>query len=342
MTSAAPTEAQLGPARDVGVDLVRGLAIVAMIVAHVKSWWPVDSGVLQTVLNQVNDVASPLFCLVMGVAAGLVLVRTQRPVLPAAFVARNLVRGLALIWIGLLIEQLPTHIAIVLQVLGVVLIVGSPLALLPTSGMLVLAAAVFLVGPHLNEVAREAFSARVGGAAPFDRVLEWVVLSPTYRLTNLLPFFLVGAFLGRTGLRHRDLLVVLGLAAGALVVLVAGPDSRDLTSGTLLDNVSDLWLSFTALGVTLLGSRADALRPVLHALVPVTAVGGLALTAYVVHVVLIAGLFRFAGWETMQGMWWQTSGAVLVLTVGGGWLWQRLLGRGPIERLLALVTDRIR
>ena len=89
-----------------------------MVIAHVRVWAPLDSEVVKIAITLVNNVASPLFCLVMGVAAGLVLTRTARPVRQAAFVARNVVRGLALIAIGLLIEDLPSNIAIVLQVLG--------------------------------------------------------------------------------------------------------------------------------------------------------------------------------------------------------------------------------
>ena len=33
--------------------------------------------------------------------------------------------------------------------------------------------------------------------------------------------------------------------------------------------------------------------------------------------------------------------AFLLATVGVCWLWWRLLGKGPVERLMALVTDRI-
>lgn len=326
--------------RDIGVDLARGLAILAMVVAHVKMWWQVDSRPVALVLTQINNVASPLFCLVMGVAAGLVLTRVGRPVRPAAFVLRNVVRGVALIAIGILLEQLPSHIAIVLQVLGVVLVVGSPLVLLPTPVVLAAAVLSFFAGPMVNEAVAASYVPQLG---PLDRVMEWVALSQHYRLTNLLPFFLVGAVLGRRGPRDRDALLVLALGLLGVVVLAGSfATGGDLRSGSLLDNTSDLGLSFTAFGATVLLARRHLVRPVLRLLTPLQAVGALALSTYVLHVVLIAALNRYAGWPTLLSNPLPPSLGVLVATLCLGWLWWRFLGRGPIERLLALATDRIR
>lgn len=328
--------------RDLGVDLARGFAILAMVIAHVKMWWQIDSRPLSFALAQINNLASPLFCLVMGVAAGLVLTRTARPVRPAAFVARNAVRGIALIAIGLLIEDLPSNIAIVLQVLGVVLVVGSPLLLLGERVILLLALVIFVVGPMINEIAMGAYVPPLD-RGPWDRVLEWVVASRHYRLTNLLPFFLVGGFIALRGLRRRDLRVVTLLGVAGLPAIVASAvlmESR--TSGSFVDNISDLALSFTAFGVIMLLAGAARSHGAVRALAPLAAVGAVSLSAYVFHVLLIAAFNRYVGWPTLLGHPLLPSVVVLVLTVGVGWLWWRMLGRGPVERLLALVTDQIR
>lgn len=333
-------ERAVAPARDIGVDLARGLAILAMVVAHVKMWWQVDSAPVALALTQINNIASPLFCLVMGVAAGLVLTRVRRPVRPAAFVLRNVVHGLALVAIGLLLEQLPSNIAIVLQVLGVVLVVGSPLVLLPVPVVLATAVLVFFAGPMVNEAVAASYVAQAG---PADRVMEWVALSRHYRLTNLLPFFLVGAALGRRGPRDRDLLLVLALGLLSVLILAgAFATGGDLRSGSLLDNTSDLGLSFTVFGATVLLARRQRIRPVARLLSPLLAVGALALSAYVLHVVLIAALNRYVGWPALLSHPLPPSIGVLALTLGLGWLWWRTLGRGPVERILALATDRIR
>lgn len=330
--------------RDLGVDLARGLAVVAMVVAHVKVWWPFDHGAAGYVLAQVNNVASPLFCLLMGVSAGIVLTRSRGAMTGAPFVARNAVRGLVLVLAGLLLEQLETFVAIVLQALGVVLVVGSVLALLPTWAVAGTAVATFLLGPGINELARAHLLPSPTDPYLVVRGLEWAVLSPYYRLTNLLPFFLAGVLLARRGLRTRDLqaVTVAGLAGLAFVAVHRASGRELMVSGTLADNVSDLGLSFTVLGLTLLACRTDRLREPVRGLTPVAAVGALPFSAYVLHVVLIAVVLHV--WEPPRpwDAWLLPSAAVLLATVLGGWLWWTVLGKGPIERLLALVTDRIR
>jgi uncharacterized membrane protein len=61
------------PDRVLGLDAARGVAVVAMVIAHALPF--VSSRLSEAatyVLLQVNDLASPLFALVMGAAAGLV------------------------------------------------------------------------------------------------------------------------------------------------------------------------------------------------------------------------------------------------------------------------------
>lgn len=328
--------------RDLGVDLARGIAIVAMIIAHVKVWWPFDHGAVGYALAQVNNLASPLFCLLMGVSAGIVLTRPRDTVRGTPFVLRNVVRGIVLVAVGLLLEQLDTFVAIVLQALGVVLVVGSPLVLLPVWAVGALVLTTFVLGPEANELARTQLEPTSSWA--LARLREWTLLSPYYRLTNLLPFFLAGALLARRGLRTPDLrLVTLAGLAGLVFVVAWRLTGHDLAiSGTLADNVSDLGLSFTALGLTILAARTAALRRVVHALIPVAAVGALPFTAYVLHVALIALVLRIWDPGRPWSAWPLPSAAILLLTVLGGWLWWTRRGRGPIERTLALVTDRIR
>lgn len=57
--------------RDLGLDAARGVAIVAMVIAHAHTWFTAP-GPLDRLVDEINDLASPLFALVMGVSAGLV------------------------------------------------------------------------------------------------------------------------------------------------------------------------------------------------------------------------------------------------------------------------------
>lgn len=335
--------------RDAAVDLARGIAIVCMVIAHVRVWAPTDAAPVKFTLLLVNNVASPLFALIMGISAGIVLTRRHVPVTGSTFVLRNLARGLVLIMIGMLLEQLHTFVAIVLMSLGATLVVASPLALLPVPVVAATAAITFAIGPAVNAAARGALDpTRVHSAAWVDQVLQWFVLSAHYRVVSLLPFVLIGVVLARVGLGRKVAggSLAVGLAAGVAVVGLwlggRGIGRSEVVSGDLTDSLLDLALTGCAFGVILALARWSRGAPIVTALAPVRGVGTMALTAYVLHVGLIALVMRTMDWQATEEHWpWLTSG-VLVITVLACWLWWRTLGRGPIERLMALVTDPIR
>lgn len=334
--------------RDPAVDLVRGIAVICMVIAHVRVWAPTDDTLVKIVLVLVNNVASPLFALVMGVSAGIVLTRRSRPVQGRLFVERNLVRGLILITIGLALEQLGTFVAIVLMSLGATLMVAAPFALLPVRVLAVVTVVVFAAGPAVGAAARAAFDpARVHSPAIVDQVLQWFVLSTHYRVVSLLPFVLAGVLLARAGLTARAALtgLAVGVAAGVAVVALRlaghGIGVSDIVSGGVPDALLDVALAASALGVIVLVARWAPARPLVTALAPVRAVGALALSAYVLHVCLIAFAQRVGDPRTPYDSWPVYAGGVLVVTVIACWAWWRLLGKGPVERLMALVTDRM-
>lgn len=334
--------------RDPAVDLVRGIAVVCMVIAHVRVWAPVTTVPAKVALLVVNNVASPLFALIMGVAAGIVLTRARRPVRGSTFIIRNIVRGVILIAIGVALEQLHTFVAIVLMSLGATLVVAAPLALLPVPALAVGAVVTFAVGPVVNAAARAALDpTRVHSDAWLDQVLQWLVLSTHYRMVSLLPFVLIGVVLARTGLGRRAALgsVVVGLGAGVAVVLLRlsgrGIGTGNIVSGDLPDALLDVALTGCVFGAVVLLARSSRAEPVVTALSPVRAVGTMALTSYVLHVVLIAVVMRTLDWQETARWWPLLTTGVLVGTVLACWLWWRLLGRGPLERLLARATDRI-
>lgn len=335
--------------RDPAVDLIRGVAVVCMIIAHVRVWSPVSSEAATIVLVLINNVASPLFALVMGISAGIVLTRRDGRVASGAFVVRNVVRGLILIAIGLLLVQLGTFVAIVLMSLGATLIIASPLALLPAPALAITTVVVFVAGPLVNAAARQALDpARVYSHAWVDQVLQWLVLSSHYRAVSLLPFVLAGVLLARLRLTRRAALVSLAVGLLASLAVVAlrlsgrGLGVSEIVSGDLPDSLLDVALTASACGVIVLLARWAPMRRVVAVLEPVRATGALALTAYVLHVVLIALAMRSGAPRTPYEHWVVYGGGIFAVTVLVCWVWWRLLGKGPIERAMGLVTDRIR
>lgn len=123
---------QVGPAagaprrqadRLVVPDALRGLALLAMVIAHVDPFLRDPPRGWDFLSGQINDVASPLFALVMGMSAQIMLQRGGvGPRATWVVIGQNAVRGVVLIALGLWLETWGTWIAIVLAFLGVLLI----------------------------------------------------------------------------------------------------------------------------------------------------------------------------------------------------------------------------
>ena len=326
-------------------DVLRGVAIVAMLVAHAVPFLPGAPSALKFLMYNINDVASPLFALVMGMSAQIVTQRTPRTQ-RGRMLLQQVVRGLLLIALGLWMTGWGSWVAIVLCQLGVLLIVGAPLLLLSSRSLVGVTAAVVILGAPANAWARSnlgwAYSDPEG---PASTVAQWVVLSTHYRLTNLLPFFLLGALLLRHGFR-RDALLWVMLAVAPLAWLV-GPTlervrpASDLSSGSYPDTLHDVGLVFLVYVVIVVLAGVHSPRParVVAAVVePLRAVGAVALSLYVLHVAVLARLAPGAVRPTENDL----IGWLVIVpgTLAVGYLWWRFVGTGPVEWLMGAVTGR--
>lgn len=326
------------------LDALRGVALIAMLLAHVVPFLPDLPRVARAVLGNINDVASPLFALVMGMTAALVWRRASRAHRTGTLV-QQVLRGLILIALGVWMATWGTWVAIVLAHLGVLLLVGAPLLLLRTRWLIVIGAAVALASAPLNELARrDLLWLLEDPTSPLAQVASWVVLGQSYRLTNLLPFFLLGAVFLRhgTGGRSAHRWLIAGIAAAAYLVepiLTRLTGSPAYPSGSYPDTLHDagLVLAVFAAVAALLAIRRSPAREVVDAIGrPVQAVGTLALSLYVFHVGLLAVLApngaRPGGDEYLP------AAIVVLLPLVGGYLWWRFLGAGPVERVMRVVT----
>ncbi|KGN39611.1 acyltransferase family protein [Knoellia subterranea] len=341
MTAAATDAAStvVAPRRIVGLDAARGLAVVAMVVAHALPF--ISSRLSETatfVLLQVNDLASPLFALVMGVAAGLVFPRGTA----LRGVGRALVRGAALILLGVGLEQLDHWVAVILHILGLLVIVGTPLLVLESRWLLGIAAVLFVAGPYVIEGVTAAAGGVAGGAATTaewaaNPLVQWLVTTTHYRVLTLLPLFLIGAVLARRGLddeRTTWWCLMGGVAllwASFAAELVGHPV---VFSGDFTDQAQENGLALAAYGLVMsadiAGRRRDSGRPVLGAL---ALVGQVALSLYVAHVALLVPViprFPEGGWLVFGGF--------IVMSIVTAWAWARWIGRGPVERLIDLIS----
>lgn len=327
------------PRRALGLDAARGLAVVAMVIAHgvpFISGRVSESGAF--VLQQVNDLASPLFVLVMGVAAGLVFGRGAA----SRGISRAVVKGVALILLGVGLEQLDHWVAVILHILGLLLIVGTPLLVLGSRWLIGIAALLFVGGPWVIELVTRAAGGVAGGAATTagwaaNPLVQWLVTNTHYRVLTLLPLFLVGAVLGRRGPGDERASWWCLLGGVALVwasfaaELLGHPVSF---SGDYPDQVQENGLALAAYGFVVASDIAGDRRPSVYAVLrPMARIGQVALSLYVFHVVLLVPLIpRFP-----EGGW-LPFGLLLGVAVLVAWAWARFIGRGPLEWLIDLLA----
>ena len=341
MTTTAATRARSSTTQRLPVpDVLRGIAIIAMLVAHAAPFLPNVPWVVQFPTTQLNAVASPLFALVMGISAQIVWNRSTRV---GTTLLQQAIRATILIVFGVWMASWGSWVAVILSYLGVLLIVGVPLLLFRTRTILVIAAVFLIVSQPVVAAARSSIWLTTQPLAVRE-IAAWILTGPSYRLINLVPFFLVGALLLRHGFRRDRLLWGLaGLAVAAYSASWVGerlaPSAS--ASGDYLDTLHDIGLVFAVYVLVVLAvtTRREGVRRFWDAVfVPVRACGQLALSLYLLHVAVIAW------WNLEYGRPVDNVYLGWVIIVPGmiliGWLWWRFIGTGPVEWLLGLATGR--
>lgn len=321
-------------------DVLRGVAIVAMVIAHAAPFIPEVPWVVKIVTGNLSDLASPLFALVMGMSAELVW---RRGGARGRTLLQQLVRGLFLVVLGVWMATWGSWVDVILAYLGLVIILGAPILLARTSVVIAVTAVLLLISQPLLGVART-WTWVYTAPAPVGELLEWLLLGSHYRVISLLPLFLIGGLLIRHGLRRDALLWGLGVAAPLtyLVWLVAERlTGANAPSGDYLDTLKDLGLVFAVYVIVVLAAtvrREGAERFWQPIFVPLIACGQVALSLYLLHVGLIALWARNFGRPT-ENFWpgWLVIVPGMILV---GWLWWRFVGTGPVEWVMGWITGR--
>ena len=330
--------------RRADVDVVRFLALASMYVAHVA---PVPGPA--HVLELTEYLTMPLFALLIGVGAQLGAHRHG-----AGAWAGTLVRALALVGLGLVLERAGAQVVVVLAHLGVLLLLAAVLARLPVLIVGAVAVASLLVGPWL--VTRTPLDLLVGQGWLADTV-RFAVGGP-YRLLPMVVHAAVGIVLARMWLRGPagGASLVPGVLGGGLLLVGGGmlaAEQKGLVdlvpySGTLQETCLD---ALVAAGVCLLGlAVARALdRGASRRLVTgLAAVGAMTLTLYTLQVLWLAYDVRALRPGRADDSW--TNLAVLLLgslAVTAAWRlvvrrepWRRGPLEGVVGRVAGLVERR--
>jgi len=266
---------------------------------------------------------------------------------------------------GLLLWMLPSGIAIILDYYGVMFLLLVPLLLAPRWLIGAVAVGLLVVAPLVRDRVVELTGVQpTGPVVAGDNLAAALVdylLTGYYPALLWLPLLLVGLLCARVGLDStRARVIMLGLGATASIAgygvaaLVPGVDST-AHSGTMSELLGAGGLAITIIGLALLvldgdsprstaGFRAARLstagfRTASFIAAPLTALGRVALTVYVAHVLIIAALAPLGP----AGRFEAEIGIPLLvgLSLGGvglGLACQALGRRGPVEWLLTTIA----
>lgn len=327
--------------RIVGVDLLRGLAVLGMFVAHLghdePPFWSATGWLVVA-----DGRSAATFALLAGVSGALLSggPRPREGVRMRHSVVRILARAAALWPLGIVMIALGTPVAVILPTYAVMFALVTVALTWRRTTLLVVAGAIALVGPVVWVLARD-LQARAG-IPRLPQPLD-VLLGTHYPAVVWMAYLLVGVAVGRTdlsrpGVAGRFALLGAGLAvvaygAGAAATQALAPQhtvrralaSIEPHSNTTPEVVGNIGVTLLLLAVCLVLARRAA--PLMS---PLAATGALALTAYCGHLVTIAVL----GTDVVRSPSNVRLAAFVVVTLALTWAWRRYAGRGPLERLL--------
>ncbi len=346
--------------RDVAVDATRGLAMLFMVIAHTA-----PSAGPGGILWLTEWVTAPLFATLIGMGSWLGWSRVD-PALPRArarFLAAVAVRAVALIVIGLLLEQLDHQVLIVLVPLGVLTMIAALVAWLPAGVVAVTGVAAALGGTYLRTEMlplQQRLAAEGHWAA---RVVDVMATGYAYRVTHFLAWACLGILLARRWELSRGFLgsrVAKGqgaqrtwqrvrgdalLAGSALVLAGAIMAARSAGFITMVPYVgTNPEVLFDALLCTSVVCGTAAAIPVLprSVVAPFAAAGSMMLTLYCVQILVLAAFVALAPPGTSDDSWAMLVGLTLGL-FALAMVWRNHVPRGPfahgpLEGLIRLAS----
>ncbi len=325
----------MGSSRVVGVDVARGLAVLGMVVAHVGDDDAARLPGGSSWLEAFDGRSAAGFALLAGVSAALLSADAARV---AHARVRILARAAFLVPLGLALEALGTPVVIILPAYAVMFaMLTAALAWRPRT-LIAVAGVVMVAAPPLVLWLRDAAGEPAG---------PWAVLWQRYYPPLVwIAYLLVGLAVGRV-LRlpttPRTLvtwgagLAALALAAGALAARALDPSHpllRPLLTSEPHSSATVELLANTGVVLTVLGLCLIAGERWPRTVGPLAATGALALTAYTGQVVAIAVLGRDVVFDPSAAV----TIAFVLITVTACTLWRAVLGRGPLERAMHIVS----
>ncbi len=322
--------------RIVGLDVARGIAVLGMVAAHVGddgtrgadtdgwAWLVIAHGRPSALFAVLAGVTMSLMLAGAGGTADARAVRRTR--------ARIAARAGVLVALGLLVSQMSTGVDIVLVNLGLIMLMAVPLLRAPSWVLLAGAATAFAVGRVL-----------VAAVQPegwwYDAPVVGRLWSYHYPALSWIGYALLGLAVGRLALREARVQALLigagaaGVGAAVAIRIVVGDGP---VTGLGAHTYTPLEMTAnSAIALAVIGGAcwlAPRMRAVLS---PVEALGSMALSGYVLHLLIIAAVGSEMVYEP-------SNVALIVLEavlLAAAWAWRRWQGQGPLERGLTRVSN---
>jgi uncharacterized membrane protein len=337
-----------GPGRLAGIDLARGLAVLGMFAAHLIALPDFSWSDPATWLDVASGRSSILFATLAGVSIGLVT-GGRTPVAGAALQRARVRLGAraGLIWVlGILLIATGVPVYVILPAYGILFVLTLPFLPLRSGALFAIAAVLALVMPFVQVLLDGLPVWETETGALLDAVLGW-----HYPFTVWIAFVLCGLGIGRLDLRSARvgaLLLTVGAALAAFgygLAAISGPGSpfwkavwTDAPHSTgLLEVVGSGGFAVSVIGLCLLVCRT----PLRWIALPLRAVGSMPLTAYtaqlVVWAIMAAAVLGdpgdLSGFRALEPFWPMVWGTLIACTA-----WALLIGRGPLEWMVARVT----
>ena len=370
MQPVTAADRKAGKGRLLGVDAARALALIGMMSVHLLPSTDPD-GSISTAYFLASGRSAALFAVLAGVGLSLATGGTEPPAgrrywAAAAGVA---VRAAVLGLIGLFLGDLDSGVAVILVNYAFLFLIAAFFLNLDARRLWTLAVVWAVAAPVVSHLLRTGWpqsSFEVTGFDSLDnpvRMLREVFFTGYYPVFTWVAYLLSGLAAGRMKLasnRVAAILVAVGatLALGSLLVsrfLLDGVGGRQHIgelpvqffgvtptdswwylatatphSGTPLDFAHTIGTSFFIIGAFLLLASVGR-----HWVAWLAAAGGMTLSLYTAHVLALT-----AGWglsDRLALFVWHAFFALII-----GMIWRALIGRGPLETLVANISGVVR
>ncbi|GMA27119.1 heparan-alpha-glucosaminide N-acetyltransferase domain-containing protein [Arenivirga flava] len=348
---------RLRASRIIGVDVARGLAVLGMLASHMLITTPFDWAEPGTWTEVVDGRSSILFAVLAGVSLAI-LSGGRRPhdQLGRARM-RIAVRAMAIFALGSVLTSLGTPIAVILEYYAVLFLLALPVLRARPSTLFIAAGVWMLVMPWVRQ---SLWSGLLGSGADQLPFLD-LLITGYYPALVWFGYTLLGLGIGRLALGERRvqlLLLAVGAAlaavgytagalagsllerdpaiAGSLQSLFAEPFEL-LSAGPHSDSTFEA-IGSSGFALAVLALCLLATGPLRVMLAPVAATGALALTAYTAHIVVL-WVLGVEFWLVHRGPGQYLAYAVPIVAFCT--LWWLLLGKGPLERPLTWISNRV-